>query len=101
MYYSFGLLQQVFLLTKAQSVENLHHLKFSSWKTGPHQGNFGVWGMFGIGFARYFIYFTRTFQKLLFNFERLVCYFDFDLADVIIHVATVWVGRGVDKGMWL
>ena len=45
--------------------------------------------------------FTRTFQKLLFNFERLVCYIDFDLADVIIHVATVWVGRGVDKEMWL
>ena len=56
MYCIFGLLQQVFLLTKAQSVENLHHSKFLSRKTCPHQGNFGVWGIFGIGHTLIYLF---------------------------------------------
>ena len=35
------------------------------------------------------------------NFERLVCQIDFILADVIRHVATVWVSKGVDKALFL
>ena len=95
-YCIFGILQQVFLLTKSQSVESLHRPKFLSRKACPDHSNLGVWGMFGIGFARQFIHFTWTFQKWLFNFERLVCHIDFNLADVIRRVATVWVGRGVE-----
>ena len=48
MYFIFGLLQQVFKLTKAQSVETLHHSKCSSKTTCPRHGNFGVWGMLRI-----------------------------------------------------
>ena len=43
-----GLLQQVFLLTEAKSVETLNHSKFLSRKACHHHGNFGVWGIFGI-----------------------------------------------------
>ena len=47
--FQFLLLQQVFQLIKTQPVETLRHSKFCSRKTCPHQRNFGVRGMFGIG----------------------------------------------------
>ena len=78
---------------------NLHHSKFSSGKACPHHGKFSVWGTFSIDCSRKFIHFIWTFQKWFSNFERLVC-FDFVLADVNRHVATVWGRGGVDKVLW-
>ena len=89
------ILQEVFLLTNSQSVESLHRPNFLSRKSFPHHGNFGV------GYTLQFIHFTWTFQKWFFNFERLVCHIDFVLTDEIWHVTTFWVGRGVDRVLWL
>ena len=38
--------------TKAQSDETLHHSKFLSRSFCPHHCNFGVWGMFCVGYTR-------------------------------------------------
>ena len=66
-YCIFGILQQVFLLTNSQSVESLHRPKFLSRKSFSHHGNFGVWGLFGVGYILQFIHFTSTFQKWFSN----------------------------------
>ena len=53
-YFIFGLFQllyRVCYLTKAQSVETLHLSKFLSRISCPHHGNFGVWGMYGVGYT--------------------------------------------------
>ena len=64
----------------------------------PHYGNFGVWGIFGITLIYVF---QLTFQKRLFNFEKLVCHINFVLADKTSRVAALWGGRCVDNVLLL
>ena len=54
----------------------------------PHHGNFGVWGLFGIGHTLIYLFHSNFAETV----EKLVCHIDFVLADTTSPVAPFWVG---------